>query len=80
MQAHFIKVQANLQKFQQTSCQGGYHTGAVNNDMEMFVAFANLEQATAEDSFAVTNLTTANITLTEQVEMYANCLYTKHRW
>ena len=44
--------------------------------MEMSVAFANMAQATAEDR-AVTNLTTANSTLTEQVALYANRLYTK---
>ena len=41
------------------------------------MAFANLEQATAEDCAAVTNLTTANSTLTEQVALYANRLSTK---
>ena len=40
------------------------------------MAFANLAQAAAEDRTVVTNLTTANITLTEQVVMYANRLST----
>ena len=39
--------------------------------------FANLAQATAEDRAAVTNLTAANSTLTEQVVLYANRLSTK---
>ena len=43
----------------------------------MSVVFANLSQAIAEDCAAVTNLTTANNTLTEQVLMYANRLSTK---
>ena len=41
------------------------------------MAFANLEQATAEDLPTVTNLMTANITLTEQVGLYTNCFSTK---
>ena len=45
--------------------------------MEMSVMFANLEQATADYRAAVTNLTTENITLIKQVELYANLLYTK---
>ena len=36
-----------------------------------------MAQATAEDQDAVTNLTMANITLAEQVALYANCLSTK---
>ena len=43
----------------------------------MSLAFENLEQATAEDHAAVTNLTMANITLTEQVAMYSNRLSNK---
>ena len=39
--------------------------------------FANLVQATAEDRTAVTNLTTANRILTEQVALYDNRLSTK---
>ena len=39
--------------------------------------FSNLAQAKAEDSAAVTNLTTANSTLTEQGTMYANRLSSK---
>ena len=61
-QAHFIKAQADLREWQQTSQQGGYHTA--NNVTEMSVAFSNLAQATADDPAAVTNLVTANITLT----------------
>ena len=45
--------------------------------MEMSIAFENMAQAMAEDCAAVTNLTTVNITLTEQVALYANRLYTK---
>ena len=41
------------------------------------MAFANLEQATAKDRAAIINLTTANITLTEQVALYDNRLSTK---
>ena len=41
------------------------------------MAFANLEQATAEDQSAVTHPTMANITLAEQVALYANRLSTK---
>ena len=43
----------------------------------MSVSFSNLAQATAEDRAAVTNLVTANITLTEQVVLYSNRLSTK---
>ena len=43
----------------------------------MSVAFANMAQATAEDCAAVTNLTTANNTLTEKVALYAKHLSTK---
>ena len=45
--------------------------------MEMSVAFANIAQSTAEDRAAVTNLTTENSTLTEQVALYDNRLSTK---
>ena len=45
--------------------------------MDMSVEFYNLAQATLEDHAAVTNLTTANSTLTEQVVMYANHLSAK---
>ena len=45
--------------------------------MEMSMALANLAQATAEDRAAVTNLTMANSTLTEQVARYDNRLSTK---
>ena len=41
------------------------------------MAFANLAHATVENRVAVTNLTTANSTLTEQVAMYANRIFTK---
>ena len=43
----------------------------------MSVAFANLAQATAEHLAGITNLTTTNINLTEQVALYANRLSTK---
>ena len=43
----------------------------------MSMVFANLAQAIAENHAAITNLTTANITLTEQVVLYANRLSTK---
>ena len=36
-----------------------------------------MKQATVEDRAAVTNLTMANSTLTEQVALYAKCLSTK---
>ena len=45
--------------------------------MEMSAEFSNLAQATSEDRAAVTNLTTVNSTLTEQVAMYTNNLSTK---
>ena len=45
--------------------------------MEMSMALANLAQATAEDCATVINLTMANSTLNEQVEIYANRLSTK---
>ena len=45
--------------------------------MEMSMAFTNMAQATAEDRAAVTKLTTANSTITEQVALYAKCLSTK---
>ena len=45
--------------------------------MEMSMLFANLTQATTEDHAAVTNMTTEYSTLTEQVDMYVSCLYTK---
>ena len=41
------------------------------------MAFANLEQAMAEDRADVTNQTAASSTITEQVLMYANRLSTK---
>ena len=40
--------------------------------MKMSMAFANLVQTTEEDRAAVTNLTTANRTLAEQVALYTN--------
>ena len=43
----------------------GYNTGTTNNAMEMSMAFSNMAQATSEYQAAVTNLTMANITLTE---------------
>ena len=45
--------------------------------MEMSMEFANMSQATSEDQSAVSNLTMANSTLTEQVALYVNCLSTK---
>ena len=68
-QAHFIEVQADLKERKQTYRQGGYHAGTVNNAMEMSMVFENISQATEEDLSAVTNLATANSTLTEQVTM-----------
>ena len=44
------------------------------------MAFSNLEQATAEDCAAVTNLITVNNTLTEQVVLYKNRLSTKEAY
>ena len=41
------------------------------------MAFLNLAQETAEDCTAVTNLTTENSTLSDQVALYANHLSTK---
>ena len=41
------------------------------------MAFANLAQATVEDCAAVTNLTTANSTLNEQVVLHTKSLSTK---
>ena len=43
----------------------------------MSMVFANLAQAMAEDQAAVTNLTTSNNNLTEQVALYTNCLPNK---
>ena len=63
-QANFIEAHAGLWECQQTSRQGVYHTGTKNNAMELYVEFANMEHATAEDHSAVTNLSTANSTLT----------------
>ena len=66
-----------MRKQHQTSCQVGYISlGIANNTMEMFADFSNLEQATAEDIADVANLTTENITHTDQVVLYANCLST----
>ena len=76
-QAHFIEAQADLRELQKTYHQGGYHTGTEKNAMEMSMTFANLEQATAEYCSAVTNLNTANSTLTEQVALYTNRLSAK---
>ena len=45
--------------------------------MDISVVFANLAQTTVDDRAAVTNLTTENITLTEQVALYANRLSNK---
>ena len=58
----------------------GYHTITVNNVTEISMAFSNLEQATAEDCAAVTNLITVNNTLTEQVVLYKNRLSTKEAY
>ena len=76
-QAHFIEAQADVRERQQTSQQGEYHTGTANTVTEMSVVFANLAQATAEHLAGITNLTTTNINLTEQVALYANRLSTK---
>ena len=45
--------------------------------MEIQQHFDNLVQATAEDFAAVTNVATANLTLSEQVDLYNNHLSTK---
>ena len=45
--------------------------------MKVSIVFANLAQTMAGDHVFVTNLTTAKITLTEQVVMYNNRLSTK---
>ena len=76
-QAHFNKSQADLQEFQKTSRKGGYHTSTAYNSMEIPISFTNMEQAMVEDRSAVTNLTMANITLTEQVALYDNRLSIK---
>ena len=77
----FIKAQSDLRKIQQTSLQGGYsNTGGSDNAMEIPQAFANLSQVTAEDRAAVTNLTTAKLTLSKQVALYANRLSTKEAY
>ena len=39
--------------------------------------FYKLKKASAEDCASITNLTTANITLTEQVDLYTNLPSTK---
>ena len=72
-----LEAQADLRKQHQTSCQVGYiSSGIANNTMEMFADFSNLEQATAEDIADFANLTTENITHTNQVVMYSNRLST----
>ena len=76
-QAHSIDAQSDLREHQHTSCQGGYITGTAYNTMEMSMVFANLAQAMAEDQAAVTNLTTSNNNLTEQVALYTNRLPNK---
>ena len=76
-QAHFIEAQANLRERQQPSWQGGYSTGTAHNAIKISMAFANLEQVTAEDRAVIINLTTSNSTLTEQVVLYTNRLSTK---
>ena len=43
----------------------------------MSMTFANLAQATAEDRAAITNMKTANSTLTKQLSMYTNRLSAK---
>ena len=76
-QAQFIKVQADIREWQQTSRNGGYSTGTSHNAMEMSMEFYKLKKASAEDCASITNLTTANITLTEQVDLYTNLPSTK---
>ena len=51
--------------------------GGANNSINISMGFSNMEQATAEDPDALTNLMMANSTLSEQVARYANCLSTK---
>ena len=70
-------MQADLRELQQTSHQGGYYIGTANNPIETFISFANLEKATAEDRAAVTNFTTTNSTLTNQLALYVNRLSIK---
>ena len=62
---------------QHTFRQEGYIKGTANNVTEISTAFANLAQATVEDRAAVTNITTTNSTLKEQVALYINRLSTK---
>ena len=45
--------------------------------MEIYTEFTNMAQAMTDYRAAVTNLTTANSTLTEQVALYANHFSTK---
>ena len=73
-QDHFIKDQANLWEWQQTSRQGGYGSNKLVGTEDIFT---NLAQETAEYRAAVTNLTVANMNLTIQVEKCANHLTTK---
>ena len=71
-------MKEDLRKQQKTSHQGGcISAGIAENSMEISTTFANLAQTTVEDHTAVTNMTTANITLTKQVDLYANLLSTK---
>ena len=49
----------------------------MHSAMEMSMVFSNMAQDMSEDQSAVSNLTMANSTLTEQVVMYANPLSTK---
>ena len=63
-QAQFIELQADLHKWQKMSRQGGYKA----DDLVVIEeAFTNLDQATAEERVTVTNLTDANLYLTDQV-------------
>ena len=78
LQAHFVEAKTDLLKWQQTYRQGGYsRAGIANNTMDISTTFANLTQATADYVSAVTNMTMANSTLTEQVTLYTNRLSTK---
>ena len=49
----------------------------MHSAMEMSMVFSNMAQDMSEDQSAVSNLTMANSTLTQQVALYVNCLSTK---
>ena len=49
----------------------------MHSAMEMSMVLSNMAQDMSEDKSAVSNLTMANSTLTQQVALYVNCLSTK---